>query len=208
MLIEDIRPGGKRPAPQATALKKMRQLHHATKISTIVSKPPQTRPQPNHPASVRAHSQATAQLKRKAATQNPIQTTPVQPGQRSTFQKQVSKPTTTKAARWRRLFDFVQYPLIAAVALLAAYNSMAGQVMIGLYALFAIFVQVSSKYTFGAALLLLVAIPTFQVLGESGVSEKCAIYAYELLVVGTLQTIIETWLENRKSKVKPTTSRA
>lgn len=227
MLIEDIRPGGKRPAAQTSALNKVRQIHHATKLSTIASQPPQIRPEiqrlgsfdilPYRPKSAGKKvfmsdilSKQSRPAPANARPPKPQPPRPISPPPaaisaepRLAIAHQASKPPI-----WRKLLDFMQYPLIAAVALLAAYNSTAGQIMIGLYALFAIFVKVSSKYTFGAALLLLLAIPTFQALGETGISEKCAIYAYELLVVGTLQAIIETWLDNRRNKVKPTTSRA
>ena len=224
MLINDIVPPKKRQTHGQAALQRVQQLHSATKLTTLAKNPPQLRPelrkyssfdilpaktpglrrrpqisyikpQANHPTAVKT---APAQQPRPQSVRQPkpaettIQSKP----------KTVAAEPTPGTPLWRRLLDFAQYPLIAGAAILAASNSTAGQVMIGLYALLGILVRISSKYTFGGALILLVGIPFFQVLHQSGVSEKSAIYAYEMLVVGTLQAIIETWLENRSNKIR------
>lgn len=97
-----------------------------------------------------------------------------------------------------KIFDFVQYPLIAAAAVGIAYSPTVGQIVIGIYLLLALILRISSRVTFAVALVLLVCIPFFQVLGQTVVSENVAVYAYEMLVVGTLQAIIELWRDNRK----------
>lgn len=217
MLINDIVPPNKPLTHGEAALQRVQQLHSATKLMTLAKNPPQLRPelrkyssfdilparkpnmgkrpqisyikpQANHPGAVKAvlspHSD------RQPAQPEPAHT------------DTAPARHTTRPPLWRRLLDFAQYPLIAGAAILAASNSTAGQVMIGLYAILCLLVRFSSKYTFGTALILLLGIPFFQALHQSGVSEKSAIYAYELLVVGTLQAIIETWLENRSNKTR------
>ncbi len=106
----------------------------------------------------------------------------------------VPKPAAaTKPAPGRRLLDFAQYPLIAAFALGAAYSPTVGQLSIMAFGILGLGFRLSSRYAFGAALLLLASVPFFQVLHQSGISQNCAIYAYELLVVGTLQAILESF---------------
>lgn len=212
MLIEDIRPPRK---PTATvALQKVQQLHNASKLSNLSksrprsfdilpSKPLSTRPGPhltdiqpqrNHPTAVQAPQPATKPSFTHVPSPIVVPTPTPRPAS-------IPTKATARPPLWRRLADFAQYPLIAIFAILAAYNSTAGQIMIGLYGILTIVFRINSQYTFGAALILLIGIPSFQALHQSGVSEKCAIYAYELLVVGTLQAIVETWLENRSTKL-------
>lgn len=105
----------------------------------------------------------------------------------------------TKLSFLRKSIDFMQYPLIAIVAIGSAYSTTIGQASIGIYALLGLIMSVSSSYAYGGALLLLVCIPFFQLLHQSGVSQNAAIYAYELLVLGTLQAVIELWKDSRKA---------
>jgi|GEM_PF-5281070 len=86
---------------------------------------------------------------------------------------------------------WLQYPLIGIVALAMAYNATIGQWLVGIYAVAALVLRVDSQQPFIGALILLVAIPVFQVIGLTGVSQNAAIYAYELLVVGVIVAIIE-----------------
>ena len=105
-----------------------------------------------------------------------------------------------KQGIWRRLAEFAQYPLIAAVAIGSAYSSTVGQALVAVYLVVALLSRLSSRYSFGAALLLLVSVPAFQLLQQTGVAQNAAIYTYELLVVGTLQAVIEIWLESRRNR--------
>jgi hypothetical protein len=98
-----------------------------------------------------------------------------------------------------KIFDFVQYPLIAAAAIGAAYSTNVGQAIIGVYFLLAIIFKVRSQITFGVALLLLISIPFFQIIHLDGTSENAAVYAFEMLVAGTVQAMIELWRDNRKA---------
>jgi len=116
------------------------------------------------------------------------------------------KAMPSKPARVRsKIFDFAQYPLIALAAVGIAYSPAVGQAAVGIYLLMALIFKVSSRVSFAIALVLLVCIPFFQVLGQATVSENVAVYAYEMLVVGTLQAIIELWRDNRaeRKRLKP-----
>lgn len=116
----------------------------------------------------------------------------------------LARPTvsTPKPKRRSKLLNALQYPLIAAAALGMAYSSTVGQAIIGAYFLLAIIFRISSRFSFAVALVLLLCIPFFQILHMDGVSENAAIYAYEMLVVGTVQAIIELWRDNRRAKHK------
>lgn len=87
--------------------------------------------------------------------------------------------------------DWLQYPLFAAGALAAAFNSTAGQIMVLIYGLFSLWRRLPARLSFGAALFVLLTIPLFQALGRSGIAENAAIYVYELLVIGTISAVIE-----------------
>jgi hypothetical protein len=81
--------------------------------------------------------------------------------------------------------------LIAAVALGAAASSTFGQAMVAVYGLVVIFTRQNSQVTFGLALVILISVPLFQALGQPGIAGVAAIYVFELLVVGTIQAILE-----------------
>ena len=87
--------------------------------------------------------------------------------------------------------------LIVVVAVTMAFSSTAGQVIIGLYGLVVIFKRLDSRGPFIVALVMLVAIPLFQLINLADFSENAAIYAYELMVVGVVEAIVETWREGR-----------
>jgi hypothetical protein len=99
----------------------------------------------------------------------------------------VDRPrVVTPHRRLNLAIELLQYPLIAAAALGAAYSSSIGQWLVLAYAVVVLVTRRSSRLSFGVALFLLITIPFFQALGQSG-----AIYTYELLVVGTIQALME-----------------
>jgi hypothetical protein len=92
----------------------------------------------------------------------------------------------------QKVWEFAQYPAIAIVALAAAASATVGQILILVYAVAVVLVRRQpSRLTFGLALVILLAIPVFQILGQAGIAENAAIYVYELLVVGTISAILE-----------------
>ncbi len=103
-----------------------------------------------------------------------------------------------KRSKFRKFLSLAQYPLSAIVLGVAIYSTTVGQWIILAYAIYAIVKGVKSQNTFVAALILLIAIPLFQLLNQPGVAEVIAMYAYELLVVGTLQAIIEVVKDSRR----------
>jgi hypothetical protein len=109
-----------------------------------------------------------------------------------------NKPET-KASKFRKFLALTQYPLSALFLIIAIYSTSVGQWFVLAYAVYALIRGVQSRNTFIAALLLLIAIPVFQLLNQPGVADNIAIYAYELLVVGTVQTIAEL-IKDRKHK--------
>jgi hypothetical protein len=97
-----------------------------------------------------------------------------------------------KLRRWRRrAFEMLQYPLIAAVALGAAYTAVFGQWVVLGYAVIAFALRRPSRLSFGLALFILTTVPLFSVLGQPGIAQNAAIYVYELLLFGTVQVIFE-----------------
>jgi hypothetical protein len=104
----------------------------------------------------------------------------------------VDRPrVVTPHRRLNLAIELLQYPLIAAAALGAAYSSSIGQWLVLAYAVVVLVTRRSSRLSFGVALFLLITIPFFQALGQSGIAENAAIYTYELLVVGTIQALME-----------------
>ncbi len=122
------------------------------------------------------------------------------PAQLSDVPQPAVKPDRPATKRRAKVFDFVQYPLIAAAAVGAAYSTNVGQAIIGIYFLLAIIFKIRSQITFGVALLLLISIPFFQIIHLTGTSENAAVYSFEMLVVGTIQAMIELWRSNRKAR--------
>lgn len=90
-----------------------------------------------------------------------------------------------------RLTSVVQYFILAGIALAAAYSTGVGQWFVLAYAVYALVFRKSSATSFAIALFILVAVPIFQLLGQTGIADNMAVYVYELLVVGTIQAIIE-----------------
>jgi hypothetical protein len=87
--------------------------------------------------------------------------------------------------------------LIVVIALILAFSATAGQVIIGLYCLVVLFKRLDSRGPFILTLVMLVAIPIFQLINLTNFSDNAAIYAYELMVIGVAAAIIETWREER-----------
>lgn len=87
----------------------------------------------------------------------------------------------------------LQNSVIAIIAVAMAYSSVVGQAIIGIYLLAGLLLKFDSRYSFGAALIFLIGVPFFQAIGMTGVSENSAIYAYEMLVVGVAQAIVESF---------------
>jgi hypothetical protein len=85
----------------------------------------------------------------------------------------------------------LQYGIITIGALVAAFNSTAGQILVGLYAGYVLIRRPGSRLTFAIALFILLTIPLFQALGRGGIAENAAIYVYELLVIGTISALFE-----------------
>ena len=96
-----------------------------------------------------------------------------------------------KAAPW---WSYLQYPAIMIAAILAAYSTKFGQWMVLGFVVLAVVTRRKSQLTFGVALFLLITIPLFQLIGQTGIAQNTAVYVFELLVFGVGQAI---W-ENRK----------
>jgi len=111
-------------------------------------------------------------------------------------ERTVAKTTTPtappKITRKRHLLtSSAQYIIVVVVALVAAASTTVGQLFILAFALYSLVLRRESQKTFVIALLLLISIPVFQLLNQTGVADNVAIYTYELLVFGTLQAILE-----------------
>jgi hypothetical protein len=96
------------------------------------------------------------------------------------------------ASAWKQIGAWLQYPVIAAAALGAAYSSTIGQWLVLSFVIIAIITKRRSQLTFGTSLFLLVTLPLFQAIGQSGIMQNVAIYVYELLVFGVGQAIFES----------------
>lgn len=101
------------------------------------------------------------------------------------------KPQPAQRSTWRKIGGIAQYPLIAIGALLAAYSTAFGQWIVLIFVIFAIVARKPSSLSFGSALFLLITIPLFQLLGQSGIAENVAVYVFELLVFGVAQALWE-----------------
>jgi hypothetical protein len=90
-----------------------------------------------------------------------------------------------------QLSFLVQTIIIAILAIVGAYSTSVGQWFVLLYAVFVLVLRRDSRLTFGIALFILITVPIFQLLGQDGVANNMAVYVYELLVIGTVQAMIE-----------------
>lgn len=100
-------------------------------------------------------------------------------------------PAQPEGSKKRWVIELSLYPLFAVGAIAAAYSSTIGQWLVLAYGLFAIFTRRDSRLSFGIALFTLITIPIFQLIHQTGIASNAAIYTYELLVIGTIQAIIE-----------------
>ena len=103
-------------------------------------------------------------------------------------------PVTTTVHRtfWGKVWDYTQYPLFAVLALIASVNATFGQSAILAYAVIVLVLRRKpSSWSFVIALIILISIPIFTLIGQPTIAENAAIYVYELLVVGTIQAILE-----------------
>ncbi len=85
----------------------------------------------------------------------------------------------------------VQYILIATVAVIAAYSTSIGQWFVLALAVYVITTRQDSRLTFGIALFVLVSVPFFQIINQTGVAANMAVYVFELMMLGVVQSIIE-----------------
>jgi hypothetical protein len=75
--------------------------------------------------------------------------------------------------------------------LVAIVNLTTGQAVISLYfVLTIVFNKTVSRISFFLTLVSLICIPLFDAIGQSGISDNAAIYAFELLLVGVVQSVI------------------
>lgn len=89
------------------------------------------------------------------------------------------------------LLTLIQYGILAAIAVAGAYSTSIGQWFVLAYAVYVLATRQDSRLSFGIALFVLVSVPFFQVLNQPGVANNMAVYVYELLVVGTIQALLE-----------------
>ncbi len=103
------------------------------------------------------------------------------------------KPATTQNALY-----YLQYLVIAVVALAIAYSSTVGQWILLAYGIIVLLRRTDSRQPFAAALFMLVLTPFFIILKLPVFADNVALYTYELLVIGTIAAMAELWRENRE----------
>lgn len=140
-----------------------------------------------------AQTHTIQQPQPRQLTQAPARASKPLPSTQTHQDPQTASRTSATKRLGRFVMEFVQYPLFAGIALIASNNTTLGQYLILAYAILSLVLRKSSRITFGIALFLLVAIPVFQALNQPGVAQNIAVYVYELLVVGTIQAIIELY---------------
>lgn len=104
----------------------------------------------------------------------------------------------------------VQYVLIAAIGVVAAYSTDIGQWFVLALAVYVFITRQDSRLTYGIALFILITVPFFQIINQPGVANNMAVYVFELLVLGTLQSLVELKTaqkpennKDKKNKIKP-----
>jgi hypothetical protein len=98
------------------------------------------------------------------------------------------------------ILSIIQYIFITVITIISAYSTDLGQLFILIFAVYSIVFRKDSKTTFAIALFLLITIPFFQVINQEGIAENFAIYVFNLLVLGTFQSILEIFLEKMFEK--------
>jgi len=111
------------------------------------------------------------------------------------------------------LLQVVQYTLITAAALIMAFNGDYGQYVVAAYGLAVLLpkfwpfgygklrhfvASFDSQQVFVIALLILVTIPIFTLLGKTVIAENAAVYVFELLAIGVATAVIELWKDKEK----------
>ena len=106
----------------------------------------------------------------------------------------VGAPASKPRAKPRqyKVVGLLQYPIIAAAAIAAAYSTSFGQWIVLGFVVVAILFRQTSRLSFGAALFVLVTVPLFEIIGQSGIAQNMAVYTFELLVFGVAQAVWET----------------
>ena len=174
----------------------------ATPTSTRSAMPTRVAPAPPpRPASaarvapVRSMSTITAAMPRPQVQLPAMPQIPTHMPSRRELRRAVRAPVIEKSSK--KIWEFAQYPLIAIVALASAYSTTIGQWLVLVYGIMAIWQRWGSRQSFGIALFLLITIPLFQLIGQAGIAENVAVYVYELLVIGTIQALIELHKTNK-----------
>lgn len=96
----------------------------------------------------------------------------------------------------------IQYVLIAAIGIAAAYSTNIGQWFVLALAIYVIATRQDSRLTYGIALFILISVPFFQIINQPGVANNMAVYVFELLVLGTVQSLIELRSSPEKDTVQ------
>lgn len=202
MLIHDIKPNVRKISAAKIAIDSVRRVHTDTNLLTISKRRPQLRQyKSTDMLRLRPSSKLNKSLKKNVDPELKLKSPADERRLKKPQQIKIHRPTpATTGQRPHKLLSFVQYPAFIIVLILMAFSYPAGQIIIASYALFVIFVHISSKYTFITIGILITAIVTTNLLGYITITERLIIYAYELLVIGILQTIISTWLENKTVK--------
>jgi len=107
----------------------------------------------------------------------------------TTLQKQ--KPIKKPNKLVTKFSGLLQYFVIAIVAIIATLSVELGQYFILAFGAYVFIFKKDSRIVFAIALFLLISIPFFQIVNQSGVADNIAVYVFGLLVVGTLKAILE-----------------
>ena len=178
------------------AVQQVKRVHNVTKLSNLTMEP--IRRSAGHYDTFLPHPL----LRKPTAGVRPLQT-PARPQASASKLSLTPTPTTAKESQLRtKIIDFLQYPLIAILAVGAAYSSSFGQILVGIFLIIALIFRLGSRVAFICALILIVSIPFFQILHQDSVSNNSAIYAFEMLCVGTALSLLESWQEGRPKRVR------
>lgn len=186
--MSDLQPARRPRRPQTLDLRHAQPGAAPARTRRPLPAPPVRRPTVTRPEGMpdprRLEQRLVAPAPQPAAPQAQAQAqAPAQP--------KPAKPRPAQRSGWRKIGSVLQYPLIAAGALLAAYSTAFGQWIVLIFVIFAIVARKPSSLSFGIALFLLITIPLFQLLGQSGIAENVAVYVFELLVFGVAQALWE-----------------
>jgi hypothetical protein len=184
-----------RPHPLLT--KRQQETRQPAEPRTVAPPKPSAPP----PRQLKPDAVPTRHPQRPQVLPEPSRGTLTTPQPRPAPERPYAQPGAPVQPKQRhKVFDFIQYPLIAAGALGASLSTSVGQILIGIFFIVAIITKLPSKVAFVGSLLLLICIPFFQVLNLSGTSQNAAVYAFEMLVVGTFLAIIELWKDGRSDR--------